>query len=319
MDKLSSPFRDGAVRITNTSHNHLGGRTDFTMVRAIDCNREPYDSRVFAEGDGVVIASLNAKNPSSYLHIHYEGMAGNLIKELVHVRPTVAKGAKVKRGQQVGTLEPYRANWYGTGKHHNPHLHWSFLNTNKTGAPNPFNYLDRRTAVTTNEPVIKNSRTWFNANGTFNWSSFGDYKLEIQAPKPPTPPVTCEAEKKQIDALQLQIKALNEKVATREKAIVEKNDTINAQKAQLALKDSDYKKLQKDLDTVEEKAKQDLAKQVAHTDALIKAHLEVVAEKDKEIEKLKAKIEKAKDNGEISLSLVERVIQWFGENFRGGK
>jgi hypothetical protein len=206
--KLSNPFKDKAIRITQTSHNNLGGHSDFSLVRAIDCVPEPYNVNIYAEGDGVVIASVNASNPNSYLHIHYDGLPGHIIRELVHVRPSVAKGAKVKRGQLVGTLEPYRANWYGTGKNHAVHLHWSFLNTNKTGAPNPFNYLDRKTKVTTNFAVIKNSRTWFNANGTFNWSSFGDYKLDIKPVTPPAPVDPCANEKKKIATLEAQIKAL---------------------------------------------------------------------------------------------------------------
>jgi hypothetical protein len=312
MNKLSSPFKDGAIRITQTTHNHLGGHTDFTMVRAIDCNREPFDNNIYAEGEGIVIASVNATNPSSYLHIHYAGLPGHIIRELVHVRPVVAKGARVTRGQLVGTLEPYRANFYGAGKNHSVHLHWSFLNTNKTGAPNPFNYLDRSTAVTTNAAVIKNSRTWFNADGSFNWSSFGDYKLEIQAPTPPPPtPPTCEAERAQIEALQVQIQGLKNDITVREKAIVEKNDTINAQKAQLAMKDSELTKEKEKYQT-----------QVENTEIVIRTYLEALKKKDNEIEFLKEEVEKYKDLSIEKITFKDMIIRigmYLGIGIRSGE
>jgi len=314
MDKLSNPFGSGAIRLTQTTHNHLGGHTDFTMVRAIDCNREPFDNNIYAEGEGIVIASVNATNPSSYLHIHYAGLPGHIIRELVHVRPVVAKGARVTRGQLVGTLEPYRANFYGTGVHHNVHLHWSFLNTNKTGAPNPFNYLDRSTAVTTNAAVIKNSRTWFNADGSFNWSSFGDYKLEIQAPTPPPPvPPTCEAERAQIEALQLQIQGLKNDIAVRELAIVEKNDTINAQKAQLAMKDSEYNKLVKEIEGLRD----EIFLIRKNYDEQIKDLKELIEKKDKQIEELKDKV--GMELEKITFKdLIIRIGMWFGFGTRSG-
>ena len=311
MAKLGNPFKDKAIRITQTTHNHLGGHSDFTMVRAIDCNAEPFDNRVYAEGDGIVIASINSSNPNSYLHIRYDGMPSHILREFVHCRPSVAKGARIKRGQLVGTLEPYRANWYGTGKHHAVHLHWSFLNTNKTGAPNPFNYLVRTTKVTTNAAVIKNHRTWFNSNGTFNWSSFGDYKLDIKTPAP-TPP-SCEAEQKQIKALQAQIKALNKEIANYkniEDSLLEENESLKKETTEFAeylvAKDKEIEELKKDRDW--------LAEHVAERDEELNA-------KAMEIQVLKEKIKQLEEEKTCTLETLRLgdFIRWIGMQFGIGK
>ncbi len=309
MDKLSNPFKSGVIRISQTTHNHLGGHTDFTMVRAIDCNREPFDDKVYAEGDGLVVASVNASNPSSYLHISYDGMVGHILRELVHVRPAVVKGTRVKRGQLVGTLEPYRANFYGTGLHHAVHLHWSFLNTNKTGAPNPFNYLDRTTPVTTNAAVIKNHRTWFNADGSFNWSSFGDYKLELATPAPVVPVPTCEAERKQIEALKGQLQSAQLSIST-----------LTAYKNQVDMEKGNLEKLVKqqaieiaNLKTLEQILQDIGGMHEDEMEALRKEMREQLATKDEKILELQEKI----DNVLEKITFMD-FIRKIGIALRGG-
>jgi hypothetical protein len=129
-------------------------------------------------------------------------------------------------------------------------------------------------------------------------------------PPPPKPPVaqpTCEAERKQIEALQLQIKALNEKVATREKAIVEKNDTINAQKAQLAMKDSEYNKLVKEIEGLRD----EIFLIRKNYDEQIKDLKELIEKKDKQIEELKNKVGMELENITFK-DMIIRIGMWFG-------
>jgi len=225
MNKLSNPFGSGAIRITQTTHDNLGG-TNYALVRAIDCNREPYSDNVFAEGDGTVVIAVNKGNPSSYIWIQYQGLPDNIIREFVHCRPlgNIKNGVVVKRGQQVGTIEPSLNDFYGAGKHHYKHLHWSFYNKNKDGAPNPFNYLDRTTVVISNYKVITDDRVWFNADGSFNWKSFGDYKLEIE--EDPCKVRIDEAVKSITTAKTKEIADLNIKIKELQGTIAVKNDTI---------------------------------------------------------------------------------------------
>ena len=176
MDKLSSPFGAGkTIRITRVAHNSLGSLTGFTTTQANDINASPFQSEVYAEGNGTVEVSYNATNPSSYLQIAYDGLPSDLAYQLVHVRPLVGKG-RVSRGQLIGTLEPYRSNWYGTGLHHAPHLHHQIYSKTKSGTHNPFSYMDRSVKVIATHAEILAYQNWF-INGIFNWAKFPNLSL----------------------------------------------------------------------------------------------------------------------------------------------
>jgi hypothetical protein len=174
--KLGNPFGAGrTIRITRVAHNNLGQLSSFSMTQANDINASPFQAEVYAEGNGNVIVAQNSTNPNSFLRIAYDGMPSDLLYELVHVRPAVGIG-RITKGQLIGTLEPYRANWYGTGIHHNPHLHHQILSQSKSGAPNPFSYMDRSVKVIATHPEILAYQNWF-INGVFNWAKFPDLSL----------------------------------------------------------------------------------------------------------------------------------------------
>lgn len=189
--KLSNPFTTKPLKVTQTTHNNLGGQ-DFRAVRAVDCNSVPYSLNIYAEGSGVVKKAVNnSGKPSSYIHIQYDGMPSYIYREFVHCfpLPEIKAGVRIKRGQRVGKICGYHKDWYGKGKDHAPHLHWSFYDIGGKGrAPNPFDYLDRTTKVTAVHPEIL-ATSWFK-RGVFQWDQFKDSKLAQPPVKPPVDP--CE-------------------------------------------------------------------------------------------------------------------------------
>ncbi len=131
---------------------------------------------------------------------------------------------------------------------------------------------------------------------------------QVQPPvePPPTPP-TCEAERAQIEALQVQIQGLKNDIAVREKAIVEKNDTINAQRAQLAMKDSEYNKLVKEIEGIRD----EIFLIRKNYDEQIKDLKELIEKKDKQIEELKDKVGMELENITFK-DMIIRIGMWFG-------
>ncbi len=139
--------------------------------------------------------------------------------------------------------------------------------------------------------------------------------------KPETPPPdTCEAEKKEIEALQVQIQGFKNDIAVREKAIVEKNDTINALKAQKDLLTVQKERVVREKESLEAKIEQDQKK---FEDEILKQAAEYsqrmlelngkLKEKKEEILLLQKKL---KDTRLESLTLGD-FITWIGMKLRG--
>jgi hypothetical protein len=189
MAKLSNLFGSKTIKITQTTHGHSATNTqDLRYQRAVDEVPVPFmdENSVYAQGDGVVeIAFNNGGLPDSYIQIKYNGIP--FPKQIVHCYPVkgIAKGTKVKAGLRIGKMCKAVKDFYGKGIDHAPHIHDAFYDrTGKGLAPNPFDYLDRKTKVTATHKDIL-ATNWFK-NGVFQWSVFKDLG---KSPTPVTPPV----------------------------------------------------------------------------------------------------------------------------------
>lgn len=162
-NKLSSPFKNGTLMITQTTHGQVG-------QLSIDCNKKPFTRECYMEGDGT-IGVIGGLGSTQYIWVFYDGI--DYVREFVHfvAKEGLKTGQHLKRGDLLGYL--YWDDNFPT------HLHWTFYDVFKHGnTPNPFDYLDRSTKVDSPHSVIKNEPSWFNKDGSFNWSSFADLTLD---------------------------------------------------------------------------------------------------------------------------------------------
>lgn len=179
-DKIQSIFGlNEPLYITQTTHGHRAKpyQLDFSFHRALDLihgRGSMRDATIKAALRGTVrkaeviengnIPEVNKYYPyaQSYVDVAIDGLPSYLTMQYAHVYPTIKVGQRVDVDTIIGNC-----SWH--------HVHLSLCDIEGRGRePELLDYLARSIPMRTYEPVILASRYWFNADGTFNWSSFQD-------------------------------------------------------------------------------------------------------------------------------------------------